>query len=217
MNNYLKGKTVALVGPAKSIEGSNNGAHIDSHDVVVRLNHARIGNTMDSGERTDIIYYDGSYHDYGDIKVDHLVCSYPQTEWFFAERCLQPTQYYAHAYPNKHSIVGSTLYHDLKASLDGNNKSRPNTGLVALVDLLRHDIKSLFLTGMDFYRSSYAKEHPDYGGDDLSKIRKVFNMGDNGDYHDIEGQFQYFKNNLYLDSRLEVDDFLKKYLVGIRK
>ena len=42
-------------------------------------------------------------------------------------------------------------------------------------------------------------------------------MGDNGDYHDIEGQFQYFKNNLYPDSRLEVDDFLKKYLVGIRK
>ncbi len=212
MDNYLKGKRVALVGPAKSIEGSNNGAYIDSHDVVVRLNHAKIGNPLDSGTRTDIIYYDGSYHDYGDTKLKYLVCSYPPSEWFFNERCLETCHVYGYTYLNKHEIIDSDLYSNIKTSLNENNKSRPNTGLIAMVDLLNYDIDSLFITGLDFYRTSYAKEHPDYGDTDLERISEIFKIGDNGDYHDIEGQFQYFLNNVATDKRLKVDDFLSDYL-----
>jgi hypothetical protein len=212
VDNYLKGKRIALVGPAKSIEGSNNGAYIDSHDVVVRLNHAKIGNPIDSGSKTNVIYYDGSHHDYEGLNLDYLICSYPPTEWFFTERCLRVAQVYGYTYPGKHKIIDDNLYSNLKTKLNENNRSRPNTGLIAMVDLLRHDIESLFITGLDFYRTSYAKEHPDYGDTDLDRVSEIFKIGDNGDYHDIEGKFHYFLNNVATDQRLEVDDFLSEYL-----
>ena len=66
-SHFLDDKTVALVGPAKSIEGLENGDLIDSCDVVVRLNYAKIKNTKDSGTRTDVIYYDGSRHNYSNL------------------------------------------------------------------------------------------------------------------------------------------------------
>jgi hypothetical protein len=210
MRDYLKGKKVALVGPARSIEGSNNGSFIDSHDVVVRINYAKIGNSKDSGTKTTIIYYDGSFHDYGNLKPEYLVCSYPPTEWFFNERCLQSVNYYSSKH--KHKIVDSDLYNKLKMDLNENNKSRPNTGLVALVDLLQYDIKSLFMTGIDFYRTSYAREHPDYGNSSLGEVSEIFTAGDNGDSHNIDEQFEYFKNNIVTDPRLVVDNFLKGFL-----
>ena len=55
--NLVKNKNVALVGPASSIAGSKNGELIDSHDIVVRLNYAKIQNKEDSGSKTNIIYY----------------------------------------------------------------------------------------------------------------------------------------------------------------
>ena len=38
MIEFLKNKSVALVGPAKYLSCSNYGVEIDSHDVVVRIN-----------------------------------------------------------------------------------------------------------------------------------------------------------------------------------
>ena len=35
--DYLKGKRVALIGPAKSVEGTRQGSVIDDYDVVVRI------------------------------------------------------------------------------------------------------------------------------------------------------------------------------------
>ena len=212
MREYLKGKTVAIVGPAQSIEGSNNGELIDSHDVVVRLNYANIGNPKDSGTKTDIVYYDGSNHNYDNVTLEYLICSYPTTEWFFAHRCLALALHNTDKYKNRFKIIDKSLYNSIKTALDPKQKSRPNTGLIAIADLLSYNIKSLFITGLDFYRSSYAKEHPDFGGQKLKKVKKIFKAGDNGDCHDPERQFQYFKNKLYRDPRIKVDDFLKGYL-----
>ena len=59
MIEFLKNKSVALVGPAKYMSGSNYGVEIDSHDVVVRINRGiesikSYGD--DIGKRTDIYY-----------------------------------------------------------------------------------------------------------------------------------------------------------------
>ena len=210
MYNYLKGKRVAIVGPALSVEGSKNGSFIDSHDVVVRLNYANINNPKDSGTKTDIVYYDGSLHNYGDLKLDYLVCAYPKTEWFFEERCLKSVQYLSTLY--NHKVVDSGIYTQLKNSLDKDNTVRPNTGLIAIVDLLQSELRSLFITGLDFYRSSYVKEHPDYGNTDLTEISRIFKSGDNGDYHDVEKQFEYFQQHIITDPRLKIDSFLEQFV-----
>ena len=205
---FLEGKNVALVGPAKSIESSLNGKKIDSHDVVVRLNYAKIKDIKASGSRTDVIYYDGSLHEYKNIQPEFVICSYPPTEWFYSYRCARNVKYNSHLYNSL--VIEAGIYKDLKSSLSSTMKVRPNTGLVSIVDILRFDIKTLFITGLDFYRTGYLETHPDYGKTDLNRIKEIFKSGDNGDYHDTEKQFEYFINNIISDKRIKLDNFLQK-------
>ncbi|MCL1998694.1 MAG: hypothetical protein FWG65_08000 [Turicibacter sp.] len=62
--NYISGKTVAIVGPAYS--EVEQGAEIDSYDVIVRLNYMGKASTAASslaGSRTDVAYYaDGIFN-----------------------------------------------------------------------------------------------------------------------------------------------------------
>ena len=208
--NLLKGKKVAIVGPAKSLEGTARGSYIDSHDYVVRINYAKIKSTQDAGSRTDIIYYDGSHHDYSHCKPWILVCSYPETEWFYNSRCIHTVNYYKNIYD--HYTVDSKLYNELKKDLSEKMNVRPNSGTIAIVDLLNSGVSKLYVTGIDFYRSSYLDTHPDYGSKSLEEINNIFKKGDNGDYHDTEAQFEYFKNLIKKEKRLEVDSFLKKII-----
>jgi len=57
---YLKGCSVALVGPAPTMAGSRQGYLIDGHDRVIRLNHALPilpHMSADIGQRTDVLYH----------------------------------------------------------------------------------------------------------------------------------------------------------------
>jgi hypothetical protein len=207
---FLEGKKIALVGPAQSIEGSSNGKKIDDCDIVVRLNYAKIKNEKDSGSRTDIIYYDGSFHNHSDSGLKFLVCSYPESEWFFESRCRMNVEYYKKAY--NHRIMPKELYGELKSNLDTKLKVRPNTGLIAIVDLLKHNIESLFITGVDFYKTAYLSTHPDYGNKPLNVIKTEFKKGDNGDYHDTESQYRYFVESVYNNDKVSVDPFLDKII-----
>lgn len=59
---FIKGKSVAIVGPAPS--GEEHGEEIDSFDVVVRINYRRKEKSSDSrefGKRTDVSYYNMSF------------------------------------------------------------------------------------------------------------------------------------------------------------
>ena len=210
MYDFLNGKRVALVGPAASLKGQGRGEYIDSHDFVVRINYAKIQSVVDAGSRTDIVYYDGSYHDYSSCNPKFLVCSYPETEWFFESRCRVNVESFKQKY--QHHIVNSDIYRSIKTSLDPEHKVRPNSGTIAIVDLLSSNLSNLYITGVDFYRSSYLSTHPDYGNKQLKEIKSIFAKGDNGDYHDTDKQFYYFKNEIMKDDRIEVDEFLGKIL-----
>lgn len=53
LHSLLEGKTVAIVGNARSLETQNYGAEIDAHDIVIRLNNAPIIAVASHGRRTD--------------------------------------------------------------------------------------------------------------------------------------------------------------------
>ena len=53
LHSLLEGKTVAIVGNARSLETQNYGAEIDAHDIVIRLNNAPIIAAASHGRRTD--------------------------------------------------------------------------------------------------------------------------------------------------------------------
>ena len=100
----------------------------------------------------------------------------------------------------------------MKYALDSNYKIRPNSGTIAIVDLLKSNLRKLYITGIDFYRTPYLNEHPDYGDKTIDEIRSIFSKGDSGDYHDTEAQFEYFKRIIMKDKRIELDEFLTKHI-----
>ncbi|CAB4067136.1 unnamed protein product [Lepeophtheirus salmonis] len=76
--NNMKFKTCALVGNSGSLIGSNLGGFIDSHDLVIRLNHAKTaGYKDDVGCRTDIRF------------VNSLVLKKKKYKYFFPNSMYQ--------------------------------------------------------------------------------------------------------------------------------
>jgi len=55
LNRYFEGKSVALVGNARSLSDTAFGPDIDAHAVVVRLNSAPMPSPSSHGSRTDVV------------------------------------------------------------------------------------------------------------------------------------------------------------------
>lgn len=217
----LENKKVIIVGPSSYLENRKMGNFIDSYDIVVRINnlHDTTNSQLvdDFGKQTDLIYYDGSttntrLQSYIDCNPLEIICTYPETEWFFKSRCANNVNTF-HSHLNGR-VIDEELYTDLKYDLDNNMKTRPNSGLIAIVDLLTFPIAELYITGIDFYRNSYSTYHPDYGKTELESIKEIFKKGDAGDVHDINKQFMYFKNLFHNESRLKTDDIMLNYITN---
>ena len=235
--NFLKNKKVAIVGPAKSIEGTRQGALIDSHDVVVRVKSTYIPPDLreDLGSKTDVLYTDdestndilpgdtvrksgakwsiNESSDLRDEKVDiKYICSvYPQGEWFFG-RFIEALERFSQSHDVR--IIGDKPYFEVKK-----HTNRPNAGFSAIIDLLTAPISELYITGIDFYRSLYRGSYLN-SGYTPDTIRSWAHSSDGvdpktgkEDRHDPDAQFKYFKYDMYLkDKRIKVDNFLAKAL-----
>jgi hypothetical protein len=153
-SRLVRGKTIAVVGPARTLLGRNQGAHIDAHDLVVRFNDtfdlpSRPGMAADVGGRTDILYcnqvvlkqtIDRASRQPG---LQYIVCTNNSLSFSvdneprLARRAPTPPLRVVHA-------PSATL----SAWLRGN---WARTGMVAILDLLSFDVRRLFITGMTFY------------------------------------------------------------------
>ena len=177
---YLKDKRIAFVGPAPYLKGSGKGSIIDSHDVVVRIQHG-IDNNEDYGSRSDIIQ--SCLNDnYGPPLVKHLenideqqkpkfvICNdtastlLPNGQWGFVD-----------IYESKFDSLGIplitlkneddtwdrwALYWEIYAKQHAEKFDKGvytvysanfNSGYGALNMLLRYPIKELSVFGLDFY------------------------------------------------------------------
>ena len=222
--NYLKGKRVVLVGPSKTLSMQEEGELIDSYDVVVRLNNMlNIPDDMKKhlGSRTDVVYATlddppkKMAIDCVKNKVKFLSSSYPRDEWFFPERMLKNVMTLKKINKFKTVVIPNEPYFSIKK----HNKTRPNTGFSAIIDLLSSDLKELHIIGVDFYRSvclegenSYIKG---YEGQWTRKPKKDFLKieYDGEDRHDPDNDFTFFKKEMYeKDERIKVDKFMKLFL-----
>lgn len=222
--NYLKGKRVVLVGPSKTLSMQEEGELIDSYDVVVRLNNMlNIPDDMKKhlGSRTDVVYATlddppkKMAIDCVKNKVKFLSSSYPRDEWFFPERMLKNVMTLKKINKFKTVVIPNEPYFSIKK----HNKTRPNTGFSAIIDLLSSDLKELHIIGIDFYRSvclegenSYIKG---YECQWTKKPKKDFLKieYDGPDRHDSDNDFTFFKKEMYeKDERIKVDKFMKLFL-----
>jgi hypothetical protein len=205
VNNLLDGKSVVIVGPSKTLIGQNTGEYIDSFDTVIRMNKSVPLNkdlSSDIGSRTDILYHCLDEPTKSKVNVDNyleedikvVVCSYPPLS--FTKSNINRFNIM-----NKGRLPFRTtdlkVYNDLEKKI----KTRPNTGLLTLVDVLSFDIEMVYLTGFCFYRNFY------YGGYSTIK-EKDYNKVAKSPAHDQDKQMAYWAELYKTDDRIHVDDVL---------
>ena len=84
--------------------------------------------------------------------------------------------------------------------------TRPNTGVLAILDLLSAEIKQLYITGITFFKGGYIKEYRNYS--EASVLKRMSEHGN----HQQEPQIDFMKKILLDDNRVVIDKSLKEVL-----
>ena len=219
LSSYLKGKRVVLVGPAPSVIDSAQAALIDSYDVVVRLNKALpIPKDLqkDIGTRCDILYNCMNPSDDcgGTININtlnkygvkFLVGAYPPVDSVGTTKLRIKTDNLSFYNKNRNNWR-SFCYTDKTHFLSLWKLMRlPNTGTMAILDLLRFDIKELYITGITFFKVGYIRSYRDYDEKGIMNHLKKFNL------HNPNKQLDYACGRLLKEPRVTMDNTLTSIL-----
>lgn len=166
--DFIRGKSVAIVGNAKSLFSTRYGEEIDSHEVVIRFNKGFIYDKNAQGTKTDILI---------------LACILRDDErkGFHAKYVINRSRSYQNP-------VNFTISNEDRARLKNILGSQPSTGFMAIDMCLYAEAKSIDLYGFDwedtptFYNpANYQTQHDypkekdivlEYQQKDLLKIKK---------------------------------------------
>jgi hypothetical protein len=175
---FLKNKSVAVVGPARTLMGKKQGSFIDSHDVVVRFNE--VFDEMpfppdlakDYGTKIDVLYCNqvilrnnvlGNDHRRfallcDEIGINYIICTNNNLSYSHTG---DPTSVCPPSDRNVPRNVANLLANRttrfrtvygasqyLHSMLEGHFA---RTGLIAIMDLLCFDVRELYITGLTFY------------------------------------------------------------------
>ena len=228
--SMINSKNVVLVGPAAYLEGSNYGNSIDKNDVVVRINRSyetceKI--PEDVGSRTDILYSclletnrNAGILDFEKIKKSgtKLICA-PGFNRIWPE---YPNGIYA-----THPEISSATWNKINASgynvrlvfesidtaLKKETQTRPNTGFLAIFDILACQPKSLSLHGFTFYLDGFIKGSKAGVEKEKNCTEEEFAlMALNSKRHKQENMGKFAKEHLLNAGNVVLDDTMKKIL-----
>ncbi len=222
--NYLKNKRVVLVGPGHHTKNAKQHDMIESYDIVVRINDG-IGLAKkypeDIGRRTDILYCVLNKMYFKQLRYGPLV-----RETVFTEKKIVAYKKFlkwisiTHAHLNsKHVwtlkemnrkakipiyLVEKNVYKNVKK---GNDK-KVSAGIVTIYDLLQHEIKELYITGISFFDRTTVKV----------KNNKIYRSGyirrivskSSRLKHDIKKELKFFVELCKNDKRIICDDVLSR-------
>ena len=209
---YVNNKNVAIIGPANSIIGTKKGDTIDKFDIIIRLNKALpIPSKLkdDIGSRTDIIYNALNTTDYpGQNNLDtnfykqngvkFVVSPYPLYDIFYNDIMNYINRY-------QFDIPFRTVNKEKHISFVNQIKTRPYTGTSAIMDILSFNVKSLYITGIDFYNTPYYSQYRKI------KKNKLLNLRENA-IHVAYPQMEYLLYKSLVDDRIILDNTLEKLL-----
>lgn len=212
-SDFLKNKTVALVGPAESIIGTGKGDIIDKFDIVVRLNKSLpLPKDMknDIGTKTSILYNSLNVSDFPgqnkfsnrflkEHQIQFLSCPYPVEIELFRNDILNYIK------RNNFGIPFKTMDLNSYKSLERSIQTRPFTGTCAIVDLLSYDLKLLYITGLDFYTTKYYKKYRMIS--DQQQLNTQNNI-----IHKSTPQLNLLKHISLFDQRVYIDNYLDQLL-----
>jgi len=214
--NFLRGKSVVLVGPASSMIGRNLGEYIDSFDIVIRTNN--MINTLmndneaskDYGKRTDILYVNVTYErDMLDV-------------WKVEEWKKRGLKYVCRLMKTDLGKKGISVKW---RGILKNPLPPPTTylGTRAIWDLLSFDLKKLYVTGMDAYENvsdvvdGKNKEYLEGYLPPLEIERRNNRIGGRLSLHDRYRDTRFILKLEEENSKMEIDPFCKKRMKKVLK
>lgn len=238
---FVRNKRVALVGPAKSIQGIKQGELIDSYDIVCRVKSFYVQPEMIKyyGSRVDVLYTDNNETNDvlpGDTIIDNgdkRLISMSDTSIELRKKILrEEIKYIVSTYPKSEwffsrfvnplsqmsQICNVRILPDEPYMTIRKETLRPNGGFSAIIDLASLPLSELYITGIDFYRSLYKENYLNslYTKSTIASWELTHDgITPDGkqDRHDPDLQFKYFKYNIYeKDDRIKVDEKLKMFL-----
>lgn len=193
MDNILKDKKIAIVGPANTLDGLQLGPKIDSNDIVIRMNSYHQLNEIDYGKKLTILYHN-LYKYLPKPKKETLIIksSLPihskRIRGYFIPRKDKNREMFNLSIKRNKKINHLRYDFDqyIKCFNLGNLKnSRPTTGITTLYDIiLSIDIvKEINIYAMNFglsqFNSNYKMDkHSDVThnlNEDLIRFIKIFN------------------------------------------
>ena len=216
----IQGKRVVIVGPSSSLTGTKLGSHIDSYDVVVRVNRGiepTLKFSADIGSRTDILYNCLYEHpdNGGIIDVNTLekagvrwVCYHSNVDYKGRATSGLPPNVKGATIAQLQSrfkthMISPKFYNDVSQIV----KCRPNTGFIAIFDLLLHQPKELHITGYSFYMYDFIKDYKNHLTN-TDFVDRAFNSK----RHVQHTQWKLLKDMVDSDPRLTPDQILKQVL-----
>jgi len=208
LQNYFKNKTVAILGSAPSLI-ENTAEYINSFDAVVRMNNFKIeGFEQYTGKRKDIYYsYFGSnikknINDLQDFKF--LICKYPDIVFNPLElpnKELGKSDDFRWVYQRRRQVW--VLPHYIPSEKEFtelfflNGGTIMTTGVYAICDILKYDIKKLYISGFDFFESK------------IHNVNEVWYEHDRGG-HDFKSEYNLIKYLTKIDKRIILDEHLRR-------
>lgn len=217
-NELLKDKKVIVVGPSPSLEGSGKGKEIDGYDIVVRVNKGfpiEDGFESDLGSRTDIHYH--CLHTspeccgnifYEEMKNKNVLVSCPYPKYvrpFYSDVTSFEKE---NKKWNLSFHCADTDYYIGVAKMLG---TRPNSGTMAIMDLLCYDLKELHITGFTWFRDGWRKSYKKLSDDNFKKVSDEVKSEFNGN-HKQKPQEDLVREIYLNDNRVSIDNIMKEIL-----
>lgn len=205
---YVTDKNIIVVGPAATLFGLGAGPVIDAYDIVVRLNHAwPIPDHLkpDVGSRIDVIYHNLNPLNQRILRKHVLQMHKDGVQWMVSSHPANRHRYRRRQARFSRANRGLIRFRAIPGSVKRKLRARvgfPNSGMVAIYDLLRFPIKSLHVTGFSFYKTGYLK-YPNY-----KRIPNRMALRN----HNQRRHKRYLAKLLRTEPRLTVDPFIERLL-----
>ena len=225
--SLIKNKVVALVGPAAYMVGSSFGKEINECDVVIRINRSYESVNkypQDVGDRTDILYscLIEKQANAGELKLKKLkshgikfICAPPTSDY---KGISNETKFHGLVNANKMREIGKEIPirivgHKMHTELAQKVKCRPNTGFLAIYDLLKFEPQKLKLFGFSFYLDGFvdAVKSGIEGEQDITE-KQFADKCFSSKRHVQKNMWEYAKATLLNNSKVKLDTTLTKIL-----
>jgi len=175
-SDYLKGKRIALIGPARTLIGSGMGKEIDNYDIVLRMKQPLVPSKLheDYGSKTDGIFVNLGRRAYKKPIPEHFEeWRNAGLEWIIMCRRKKKRNINARAGGIeqffRYERVTSKLYKRCKIACNCKGRLIPFTGTIAIAKILKADFKELYIGGFDFFASGLQGHYDNYNPDKFEK------------------------------------------------